>query len=95
MKIANLLFEWAIAITPDAMYGFAHTSLTPLYTQSSTRPLVSGNSNVAKQMLEKGPEFIPDVIEFHYFSGDDLMREEYHDTSEPIGDLPLMDAVRR
>ncbi len=76
VKEAKVLLEQAIEVDPNALNGSAYTSLGSLYYQVPGWPVGFGDSDVAREMLDKALATAPDSIDANYFYGDFLLSEE-------------------
>lgn len=76
VKEAKGLLEQAIEVDPNALDGSAYTSLGSLYYQVPGWPVGFGDSDVAREMLDKALATAPDSIDANYFYGDFLLSEE-------------------
>jgi len=76
VKEAKVLLEQAIEVDPNALNGSAYTSLGSLYYQVPGWPVGFGDSDTAREMLDKALATAPDSIDANYFYGDFLLSEE-------------------
>lgn len=76
VKEAKVLLEQAIEVDPNALNGSAYTSLGSLYYQVPGWPVGFGDSDTAREMLDKALATAPDSIDANYFYGDFLLSED-------------------
>lgn len=70
VKQARASFEQSLTLSGDALQGSAYTSLGSLYYQVPGWPIGFGDTDKARELLEKALKINPDGIDSNYFYAD-------------------------
>lgn len=74
--------ELSIKIDPNASNGAAHTYLGTLYYLVPEWPIAFGDSEIAKEYLDKAIQLNPDDIDANYFYADFLRKQKKYNQAE-------------
>jgi tetratricopeptide (TPR) repeat protein len=83
-KAAKVDLERALELDPQALNGWAYTSLGTLYFNVPGWPIGFGDDEKAEELLKKALSINPDGIDPNYFYADYLISEKRYSEAKPV-----------